>query len=291
MDKENLIIRLSTQVDTLKAHVNRLKKSGYNIHSLDVDMLRQKTIEFYEMVFDLENILNENIVPEKKVIPNTEPTVVISPVSEVEEKDIEVDLEEQIVNKEPKINEKTEVVEETKITEPVIPDEPELVIEPIIAQKPPPEEELETEIAEPVIEPPSSDKKEIETIVDEVSENEEMEQIQPQQTTYDLFSGNTESPVAEKFQVSEAQSFADKMQKSSITNIREAIGINEKFLFINELFNGDLGRYNKILDDINELPTKKGVDTYLLELKIQFQWADDNEAYVKLKELLDRKFS
>jgi len=36
-----------------------------------------------------------------------------------------------------------------------------------------------------------------------------------------------------------------------------------------------LSRYNKILDDINELTTKKGVDTYLLELKIQFQWADE----------------
>jgi len=81
------------------------------------------------------------------------------------------------------------------------------------------------------------------------------------------------------------------MLHSSITNIREAIGINEKFLFINELFNGDLSRYNKILDDINELTTKKGVDTYLLELKIQFQWADENDAYIKLRELLDRKFS
>jgi len=79
------------------------------------------------------------------------------------------------------------------------------------------------------------------------------------------------------------------MQKSQISNIREAIGINDKFLFINELFNGDLGRYNKIIDDINELPTKKGVETYLLELKIQFQWADDNEAFLKLRELIERK--
>jgi len=51
-----------------------------------------------------------------------------------------------------------------------------------------------------------------------------------------------------------------------------------------------LGRYNKILDDINDLTTKQGVDTYLFELKIQSQWADDNEAYIKLNELLERKF-
>ena len=83
-------------------------------------------------------------------------------------------------------------------------------------------------------------------------------------------SGKRESPVGERFHAGEELSIAERMQKSSISNIREAIGINEKFLFINELFNGDLGRYNKILDDINELPTKKGVDTYLASDLITF---------------------
>ena len=52
-----------------------------------------------------------------------------------------------------------------------------------------------------------------------------------------------------------------------------------------------MGRYNKILDDINDLPTRQGVETYLFELKVQFQWSDDSEAYLRLKELLDRKFA
>lgn len=291
MDKENLIIRLSTQIDTIKAHVNRLKKSGYSVHSLDVDMLRNKTIEFYELVFELENIINKNVKPEKVVISDTEPSVVTSPVSEVKIKDVEIDREESVLIEESEIIEKRVVIEKTEVTEPVVPIDTKAVVEPIIIQSPPKEEVLEPIIPEPVISPTTSDEKEIETIVDEISEDKEMDQIQPQQTTYDLFSGNSESLVGEKYQVSDEQSIAERMQKSTITNIREAIGINEKFLFINELFNGDLGRYNKILDDINELPTKKGVDTYLLELKIQFQWADENEAYIKLKELLDRKFS
>ena len=66
---------------------------------------------------------------------------------------------------------------------------------------------------------------------------------------------------------------------------------NEKFLFINELFNGDMTRYNKILDEINEFTTSKGVETYILELKVQSQWGDDNEAYHKLKELCERKLN
>ena len=50
-------------------------------------------------------------------------------------------------------------------------------------------------------------------------------------------------------------------------------------------------RYNKILDEINELTTNKGVETYILELKVQSQWGDDNEAYHKLKELCARKLN
>ena len=134
---------------------------------------------------------------------------------------------------------------------------------------------------------------EIGTVNKEEDELEEPDVIQNsiQQTAYELFSASTDNPVAEKYQIKDEQSIADKIQKSNISNIREAIGINEKFLFINELFNGDLGRYNKILDDINELPTKKGVDTYLFELKIEFQWTDENEAYIILKEILERKIN
>ena len=73
-------------------------------------------------------------------------------------------------------------------------------------------------------------------------------------------------------------------------DLRQAIGINEKFLFINGLFNGDLGRYNKAIDEFNELSTKEGVNAHFLELKIHNQWSDDNEGVVKLKALLDRKF-
>ncbi len=278
MDKEKLIIRLSTQIDTIKAHVNRLKKSGYDIHSLDVDMLRKKTIEFYELVFELENNSSEIAKPEKAII--SEPVETTPPVSEIKEKEIVIIPEEKEEDK-PNEADSTEIIEQPEIVE-------ETKIEEVVVEPTPPEPEPIVTQPQPVVEPSEP--------VPEKITKEKLPEIPPEdtsspQTTYDLFSGNSDNPVAEKFQASEEQSFADKMQKSSITNIREAIGINEKFLFINELFNGDLSKYNKILDDINALPSKKGVDTYLLELKIQYQWADDNEAFGKLKELLERKFS
>jgi hypothetical protein len=273
MDKEKIIIRLSTQIDTLNAHINRLKRSGYNIHSLDIDMLKQKTIEFYEMIFDLEPLVNKNADLKKDNIIIPEPKT-NEKLKEEDEVTIEETVEEEIVTPSSEVNETEEVIEESKIAKPVITTQP-IAAEPKTKQAPP-----------PIVE-------EIGTVNKEEDELEEPDVIQNsiQQTAYELFSASTDNPVAEKYQIKDEQSIADKIQKSNISNIREAIGINEKFLFINELFNGDLGRYNKILDDINELPTKKGVDTYLFELKIEFQWTDENEAYIILKEILERKIN
>ena len=268
MDKEKIIIRLNTQVDTLGAHIKRLKKEGYKIHSLDIDMLRQKTLEFYELVFELEKLVDESSHSTKQ---NDDPAEKNTNKELQEEVKviIEESAEEKIPTASPEVTK--EEVEEPIISEPVPPTPP--VMEPKITDPAPTIEEEIKDHANAKMEEP------------EKSENP------VQQTAYELFTGNTDSHVAEKFQIKEEQSIAEKIQKSHISNIREAIGINEKFLFINELFNGDLGRYNKILDDINELPTEKGLETYLFELKIEFQWADDNEAYIKLKDLLDRKFS
>jgi len=296
MDKEKLLLELNNQIEAIKAHISRLKRNERNIHMLDVDMLRKKTIELYEMVSELEQLVHNSSTAKTNKIPEIIPPTIETNVAEpsVIEEDvvvngIEAETKKAIIENKPKA-EKLEIIEEdVTIEEIVIPKtvtpileeipviEPELIPELVKITPPPVEEKVQEPILADIVEPDKND------IV-------ELDKSQPQQTTYDLFSGNSDNVVAEKYHAKEEQSIGDKMQKSQILNIREAIGINEKFLFINELFNGDLGRYNKILDDINDLATKQGVDTYLFELKIQFQWADDSEAYVKLKELLERKF-
>ncbi|MBC8319200.1 MAG: hypothetical protein H8E34_00590 [Bacteroidetes bacterium] len=261
MDKEKIIIKLITHIDTVKAHVNRLKKSNYNIHPLDVDMLRQKTTELYALVFELEQFIDKNK-------GHKESHIVDISVVESRGQNIDVNIEEPVEN----------LIDDNPHNEIV---ETEIAIEPQIS-----ESDETSPPAEPAIHH-TSEKNERETLTVEVEEK----QTKLHQSTYDLFSVNTDHHIAEKYHSKEEPNIGDKMQKSQVLNIREAIGINEKFLFINELFNGDLGRYNSILDDINGLTTKQGVDTYLFELKIQLQWSDDNDAYLRLKEILDRKFS
>ena len=83
---------------------------------------------------------------------------------------------------------------------------------------------------------------------------------------------------------------ADKLQQNPLHDLKSAIGINDKFLFVNELFGGSMEKYNKSIENLNDLKTLNGAMIYLNELKIELQWNSSNEAYQKLKELVSRKF-
>ena len=88
----------------------------------------------------------------------------------------------------------------------------------------------------------------------------------------------------------EDNSLAAKLKQNPIRDLKSVIGINDKFLFVNELFGGSMEKYNKSIDNLNDLKTLNGALIYLNELKIELQWNSSNEAYQKLKELVSRKF-
>ena len=85
-------------------------------------------------------------------------------------------------------------------------------------------------------------------------------------------------------------SLAAKLQQTPGRDLRSSIGINDKFLFVNELFGGSMEKYTKCIENLNDLKTLNGAMIYLNELKIELQWNSSNEAYLKLKDLVSRKF-
>ena len=88
----------------------------------------------------------------------------------------------------------------------------------------------------------------------------------------------------------EDHSLAAKLQQNPVRDLKSVIGINDKFLFVNELFAGSMEKYNKSIENLNDLKTLNGAMIYLNELKIELQWNSSNEAYQKLAELVRRKF-
>ena len=103
---------------------------------------------------------------------------------------------------------------------------------------------------------------------------------------FELSTGET---LGEKM-MGEDNSLAAKLQQNPVPDLKSVIGINDKFLFVNELFGGSMEKYNKSIENLNDLKTLNGAMIYLNELKIELQWNSSNEAYLKLKDLISRKF-
>ena len=89
----------------------------------------------------------------------------------------------------------------------------------------------------------------------------------------------------------EDNSLAARLQKKPVTDLMTAIGINDKFLLLNELFTGSMEKYNKSIRALNNFTTLLGALTYMSELQIEFQWDPNSEAYKKLKDLVERRFT
>lgn len=137
-------------------------------------------------------------------------------------------------------------------------------------------EELVFEKREPVEDPPrSSDKP-----------------LQP-----DLFTTGDAARMPEKKSVIDAisrenqtESIADKFQKNArVESLKKAIGINEKFFFINELFEGDLNEYNSVIESLDQFKTLEDSLSYLHNLSEERNWNDHAEAFSNLKQFLERK--
>lgn len=73
-----------------------------------------------------------------------------------------------------------------------------------------------------------------------------------------------------------------------ITDLRKAIGINDKFLMIKDLFGGNAAQYEATIDILNEFEDLDDCMIYIVE---NFSWNPDSEGAKLLVSLIERKLS
>lgn len=103
-----------------------------------------------------------------------------------------------------------------------------------------------------------------------------------------------ESPsLRDRFSVNnQDSSITDKLLKNPVSDLKKSIGINEKFAFINELFDGDLNSYNEAIDNLNNSSNYQNAQTILeTDLSSKYDWNSESDAFQKLKSLVERRFS
>lgn len=199
---------------------------------------------------------------EKKVIPLKDETV------EETEKKVEIEVKkevnEEVVNEEKReVNVKdSQSLEEKKLVEKV---------DPIV------EDESQGNDNSEIIEEPVKNK------IDEVNLEDEKVVDEHSQRLGDSF---TKEKSVNDLLSADIKNLEHKLSHQSVSNIKSAIGINDRFQYIRELFDGNADNFSKTVTELDSFNSLKEAVEYLQQ---NFKWKK-NETSLKFVSLVKRRF-
>lgn len=84
----------------------------------------------------------------------------------------------------------------------------------------------------------------------------------------------------------------DALIETPVRDLKKAIGVNDRFLFINELFRGDEVMYERSIKTINGFSILPEAEYWIeRELKVKNGWKDSEEVVKQFYQLVKRRFS
>lgn len=256
-------------LDTLAEQKEAIMKHKQRIPQIEIDIMMSNIRKLYEFFHELDKLnsmqrLTTAAIPETRVYPPM--------VSEKKEEEKQDETP------------KTEIVTAEETAKP-----------PVAETEMPPQP---TEVEEKHLPPPIPDEPKVNPVVETKKGGKEKKSLP------DLFAETEKISLADKFKNSgktsvheristgkSEKTVADKIGDAPLPDLKAAIGINDKFLFINELFKGDLQEYNKTIDRLNAASGITDAEEILEEKADQFEWSKKADVEARLKSFVNRKFS
>lgn len=82
------------------------------------------------------------------------------------------------------------------------------------------------------------------------------------------------------------------LNEAPVRDLRKAIGVNDRFVFINELFRGDENMYERSIKTINSFRIYPEAEYWIeRELKVKLGWEDSRESTQHFYQVVKRRFS
>lgn len=95
-----------------------------------------------------------------------------------------------------------------------------------------------------------------------------------------------------KSSLSAHKEIGHKIKDGPIKDLRKAIGINDQYLFINELFRGDQTMYERSIKTINSFNIYGEAELWIKrELKLKLGWDENSEVVQLFDQLTKRRFA
>ena len=84
----------------------------------------------------------------------------------------------------------------------------------------------------------------------------------------------------------------EMLKETPIKDLRKAIGINDRFLFIDDLFRGDEAMYERSIKTINSFTIYAEAEYWIIrELKVKLGWPNEHKTVQHFDQLVKRRFS
>jgi len=107
----------------------------------------------------------------------------------------------------------------------------------------------------------------------------------------DVIGNNGSSSLNDKLK-SDIVELKSALNDTPVRDLRKAIGINDRYVFINQLFRGDEVMYERSLKTINGFRILPEAEYWMeRELKVKLGWDENREATRHFYQLVKRRFS
>lgn len=111
----------------------------------------------------------------------------------------------------------------------------------------------------------------------------------PPAEIHELISRDQSSSLNERLK--QAKIELGESLEAPIKDLKKAIGVNDRYLFINELFRGDEVMYERSIKTINSFSIYPEAEYWIKrELKLKIGWDDKNEVVKQFDQLVRRRF-
>jgi hypothetical protein len=95
----------------------------------------------------------------------------------------------------------------------------------------------------------------------------------------------------DKLNIPQAQ-VSDSLSEAPIKDLKKAIGVNERFLYLNELFRGDEAMYERSIKTINAFNVYPEAELWIRrELKLKLGWDEKYQTVKQFDQLIKRRFA
>lgn len=85
---------------------------------------------------------------------------------------------------------------------------------------------------------------------------------------------------------------SEKLTETPIKDLRKAIGVNDRYLFVNELFRGDEAMYERSIKTIQNFSIYAEAEYWIKrELKVKIGWHDSHPVVKQFDQLVKRRFA